>query len=167
MPRLQIQLGGEQLEQVDSFKYVGAKVTVNCTVGQEVQSRVVEAGRAMGGMKKIFKNREMGMGAKRGLYKSFIVPTVLYGAETWRLKAENKKRLDIKEMKCLRPRPHVHTCNAKLACLRAKTARQMGARCLARLALVGVTALPDARTNNVKTELAGPGQRCQMHELPT
>ena len=79
---LQIQLDGEQLEKVDSFKYLGAKVTEKGTVGQEVQSRVVEAGRAMGGMKKIFKNREMGMGAKRGLYESIIVPTALYGAET-------------------------------------------------------------------------------------
>ena len=33
---------------------------------------------------------------------SVIVPTVLYGAETWGLKAENKKRLDVMEMKCLR-----------------------------------------------------------------
>ena len=54
---LQIQLGGEQLEKVDSFKYLGAKVTEIGTVGQEVQSRVVEAGRAMSGMNKIFQNR--------------------------------------------------------------------------------------------------------------
>ena len=64
VPGLQIQLGGEQLEKVDSFKYLGAKVTEKGTLGQEVQSRVIEAGRAMGGMKKIVKNREMGMGAK-------------------------------------------------------------------------------------------------------
>ena len=36
VPRLQIQLGDKQLEQVDSFKYLGAKVTEKGTVGQEV-----------------------------------------------------------------------------------------------------------------------------------
>ena len=71
-------------------------------MGKEVQHRVVEASKAMGGMKKIFKNREVGMGTKRGLYESIIVPTALYGAETWGLKADDKKPLDIMEMKCLR-----------------------------------------------------------------
>ena len=43
VPGLQIQLGGKQMEKVDSFKYLGAKVTEEGTVGQEVQARVVEA----------------------------------------------------------------------------------------------------------------------------
>ena len=68
VPGLQIQLGGKQMEKVDSFKYLGAKVTEEGTVGQEVQARVVEVERAMVGLNKIFKNKEMGMEAKRGLY---------------------------------------------------------------------------------------------------
>ena len=44
------------MEKVDSFKYLGAKVTEEGTVGQEVQFRVVEAGRTMDGLNKIFKN---------------------------------------------------------------------------------------------------------------
>ena len=102
VPGLQIQLEGEQLEKVDSFKYLGGRITERGDVGQEVQCRVVEANKAMGGMKKIFKNREVGMGTKRGLYESIIVPTALYGAETWGLRADDKRRLDVLEMKCLR-----------------------------------------------------------------
>merc|ERR1712082_140035 len=78
VPRIQIQLGSEQLEQVDSFKYLGSMVTENGTMSREVQSRAIEAGKAMGGLNKIFQNREMGMEAKRGLYESVIVPTALY-----------------------------------------------------------------------------------------
>ena len=102
VPGLQIQLEGEQLEKVDSFKYLGATVAEGGDVGKEVQHRVIEASRAMGGMNKIFKNREVDMRTKRGLYESIIVPTALYGAETWGLKVEDKKRLDVMEMKCLR-----------------------------------------------------------------
>ena len=58
-------------------------VTENGNVSREVQSRAIEAGKAMGGMNKIFQNREMGMEAKKGLYESVIVPTALYGSETW------------------------------------------------------------------------------------
>ena len=102
VPRLQIQIGGEQMEQVDSFKYLGSMVTENGNVSREVQSRTIEAGKAMAGLNKIFQNREMGMEAKRGLYESVIVPTALYGSETWVLKTEDKNRLDVREMKCLR-----------------------------------------------------------------
>ena len=42
------------------------------------------------------------MEVKRGLYESIIVPTALYGAETWGMKAADKKRLNVMEMKCLR-----------------------------------------------------------------
>ena len=45
----------------------------------------------MGGLNKIFKNKEMGMEAKRGLYESILIATALYGLETWGPKAEDKK----------------------------------------------------------------------------
>ena len=38
----------------------------------------------MGGMKKIWKNREMGgMGAKQGLYESIIVSKNMFGLTIW------------------------------------------------------------------------------------
>ena len=85
----------------ESFKYLGARVTERGDVGQAVQCMVVETRRAMGGIKKIFRNREMDMGAKRGLYESIKVPKALYGTETRGLKADDKKRLDDMEMKGL------------------------------------------------------------------
>jgi hypothetical protein len=42
------------------------------------------------------------MHAKRVLYEGVVVPTVLYGAETWGLRAEERRRLNVFEMKCLR-----------------------------------------------------------------
>ena len=99
---LQINLEGEGLEEVESFKYLGSQMTWEGDVEQEVNSRVRDAGRVMGGMKKLWSNRELGMEVKRGLYESIIVPTALYGAETWGMKVAEKKRLNVLEMKCLR-----------------------------------------------------------------
>ena len=99
---LQVNLGGERLEEVESFRYLGSQVAGNGKIEEEVKLRVVEAGKAMGGMKKIWKNRDLGMTVKRGLYNSVIVPTALYAAETWAMRAADKKRLDVMEMKCLR-----------------------------------------------------------------
>ena len=99
---LQVNLGGERLEEVGSFRYLGSHVTRNGEIEGEVKYRVGEAGKVMGGMKKVWKNRDLGMRAKRGLYESVIVPTALYAAETWGMKTADKQRLDVLEMRCLR-----------------------------------------------------------------
>ncbi len=48
------------------------------------------------------KCTSLGMSAKRRLYEGVVVPTVLYGAETWNMGAAERKRLNIMEMRCLR-----------------------------------------------------------------
>jgi hypothetical protein len=42
------------------------------------------------------------MHAKRGLYEGVVVPTVLYVAEMWDVRAEERRRLNVSEMNCLR-----------------------------------------------------------------
>ena len=39
---------------------------------------------------------------KRILYERIVLPTVLYGAETWDFNFREKRRLDVIEIKCLR-----------------------------------------------------------------
>ncbi len=53
-------------------------------------------------MKRVFKCKSLGMSAKRSLYEGVVVPTVLYGAETWNVGAAERKRLNVTEMRCLR-----------------------------------------------------------------
>ncbi len=42
------------------------------------------------------------MSSKRRLYKGVVVPTALYGAETWNMGAAERKRLNVMEMRYLR-----------------------------------------------------------------
>ena len=49
---LHINLGGEGLEEVESFRYLGSKVARNGEIREEVNFMVREAGKAMGGLKK-------------------------------------------------------------------------------------------------------------------
>ena len=41
------------------------------------------------------------MSARRRLYERIMVPTALYGAETWPMGAAERKRLNVGEMGCL------------------------------------------------------------------
>ncbi len=42
------------------------------------------------------------MNAKRRLYEGVVVPTALYGAQTWNVRESERNRLDVFEMRCLR-----------------------------------------------------------------
>ena len=99
---LDIRLNGEQLEKVDCFKYLGSTVASDGKIEAEVKVRVNEAGKVLGGMRKILKSRSLQMNVKRKLYEGIVVPTALYGAETWNVGTTEKKRLNVLEMRCLR-----------------------------------------------------------------
>ncbi len=98
--RLDVRLDGEVLEEVESFKYLGSYAAVNGRVNVEVGHRVKAVSKC--GMKIVLLNRALGMNAKRKLYQGVVVPTALYGTETWNVREAERNRLDVFEMRCLR-----------------------------------------------------------------
>ena len=100
--RINVALNGKLLEEVECFKYLGSHVAGDGGVEEEVKFRMKEVGKVCGGMKRIFKCRSLGMNAKRKLYEGVVVPTALYGAETWNMGAAERRRLNVMEMRCLR-----------------------------------------------------------------
>ncbi len=56
----------------------------------------------MGGMERAFKCKSLGMSAKKRLYEGVVIPTALYGAETWNMGVAERKRLNVMEMRYLR-----------------------------------------------------------------
>ena len=46
--------------------------------------------------------RRMPMRLKAQVYKTMVKPVILYGAETWAVKEEHVKKLEVAEMRCLR-----------------------------------------------------------------
>ena len=47
-------------------------------------------------------NRGFGMMAKKCLYEGVIVPTALYGADSWSRRSAERRKVNVLEMKCLR-----------------------------------------------------------------
>ena len=75
---------------------------MNGRVDVEVSHRMKEASKCMGGMKSVMSNKALGMTAKRRLYEGVVVPTTLYGAETWNMREADRSRVYVFEMRCLR-----------------------------------------------------------------
>ena len=100
--RMNVDLNGEVLEQVNEFKYLGSVVAANGGVEADVSHRISEGSKVLGAMKGVMRNRGLGMGTKKVLYERVIVPTVTYGSESWGLKGRERQRLNVFEMRCLR-----------------------------------------------------------------
>ena len=84
--RLNVMLNGEALEEVDQFKYLGSVIATNGGVEADVRHRVNEGCKVLGALKGVMKNRGLGMDVKKVLYEKVVVPTVMYGSESWGMK---------------------------------------------------------------------------------
>ena len=58
--------------------------------------RVNEGCKVLGALKGVMKNRGLVMNVKKVLYEKVVVPTVMYGSESWGMKVTER------QMKCLR-----------------------------------------------------------------
>ena len=56
----------------------------------------------MGLLKSVLSNRGLGIKAKKCLNEGVIVPMALYGAESWGMSNDERKKVNVLEMKCLR-----------------------------------------------------------------
>ena len=58
--------------------------------------------RAFGALKSVLSNSGLGRKAKKCLYERVIVPTALCGAEAWGMRSDERRKVNVLEMKCLR-----------------------------------------------------------------
>ena len=96
-----VRMSGKKKKGVDKFKYLVMIITVGGEIGEEVAHRVLEGRMVWGTKAKFWKNlicREL----KRELYNRVVIPTKVYGSKMWPLSAEDKRRIEVLEMMCLR-----------------------------------------------------------------
>ena len=84
--RLNVMLNGEALEEVDQFRYLGSVIAANGGVEADVCPRMNKGCKVLGALKEAIKNRGIQMNVKKALYEKVVVPTVMYGSESWGMK---------------------------------------------------------------------------------
>ena len=87
----EIQVKGQKLGTVTSFKYLGAVVSDNGSK-PEVLSRIAQATAALTKLKPIWRNNNISLGSKVKLMSSLVISIFLYACESWTLTAELEKR---------------------------------------------------------------------------
>ena len=76
----QVRIGDEQLEQVDTMKYLGVMISDDGSMQQEVEARVGCASRIIGGLKQaILGRRELTKQTKLKVVNATVMPVLMYG----------------------------------------------------------------------------------------
>ena len=87
----------------------------------ELERRIGRAATVVGSIRKtVFGNKELSNEAKMTVYNAVVVPTLVYGCETWVLKDRDKTRLQAAEIKVLRSGVGV----TSLECVRNEAIRE-------------------------------------------
>ena len=100
--RISITCRGENLQQVEKFKYLGSFIDRAAGCSQEIRARLGIARSALKSLNSLWKDRAMNKHFKLKLMKTLVWPIALYGCESWTIKAEDLQRLHSFEMECYR-----------------------------------------------------------------
>ena len=98
-----LQIGGEVLEKVNSFKYLGSEILPSGQAKDEIKLRVDKARQAFMQLYcSLWKRSEISMKTKLRVYKACVRPILVYGCETWPLRVEDARKLESFDHWCLR-----------------------------------------------------------------
>ena len=97
-----INLQGQNMERVNTFKYLGAKLAENGDLDAEMMHRIQSGWKNWERVSGILCNRRISLRVKGKVYKTVVRPAMMYGAETWAMKKAQEKKLDVAEMRMLR-----------------------------------------------------------------
>ena len=91
------QIDGETVETVSDFIFGGSKITADGDCSHEVQRHLFLGRNAMTNLDSILKRRDITLPTKVHLVKAMVFPVVMYGCESWKIKAEHQ-RIDAFEL---------------------------------------------------------------------
>jgi hypothetical protein len=89
-------------EDVAMFKYLGLTLTDQDCIYEEIKSRLNSGNACYHAVQSVLSFRLLSRNVKVKIYKTIIMPVVLYGCETWSLTLREKFRLRVFENRVLR-----------------------------------------------------------------
>jgi exonuclease III len=103
VPGPAITINEAPLENVKYFPYLGSYLSTDANIDAEIQHRLKCASAAFGRlMRRVFDNHDLSAQTKVSVYNAIIIPTLLYGCETWTTYRRHLKGLEKYHQRCLR-----------------------------------------------------------------
>jgi len=89
-------------ESVEEFKYVGTTLTNQNSIQEEIKSSLKLGNACYYSVQNLLSSRLLSTYLKIKIYRTIILPVVLYGCETWSLTLSEERRLRVFENRVLR-----------------------------------------------------------------
>jgi hypothetical protein len=98
----EIKIGNRSFENVSQFKYLGMTVTNQNFIQEEIKSRLNSGNACYHSVLNLLSSRLLSKNLKVRIYKTIILPVVIYGCETWPLTVREEHKLSVFENRVLR-----------------------------------------------------------------
>ena len=99
-PNLSIR--GQFIERVDKFNYLASCISPDGSIAEELSSGIQKARLAFSNLHHLWRRNDIKLSTKGRVYSAAVRSVLLYGSETWPLKAEDIRRLSVFDHRCLR-----------------------------------------------------------------
>ena len=78
-----IKIGSNSYEKVETFKYLGSLLTNQNSIQEEIKCRLKAGNSCYYSVQRLSSSRLLSKNLKIKIYKTIILPVVIYGCETW------------------------------------------------------------------------------------
>ena len=103
-----ILIGNTELKSVDQFKYLGCVISSDGKIDKDIENRLAKANCAFGMLqKRVWRNKVLKNATKISVYKAVVLPTLLYGSESWVLYRRHIRLLERFHQRSLRSILHI------------------------------------------------------------
>jgi hypothetical protein len=97
-----MKIDNSSIERVEDFKYLGTTLTNQYSIQKEIKSRLKLGNACYYSVQNLFSFRLLSKNLKIKIYRTIILPVVLYGCEDWSLTLREERRLKVFENRALR-----------------------------------------------------------------
>ena len=96
------EIDGETVETVSDFIFLAFKITADGNCNHEIKRHLLLGRKVMTNLGSIVKSRDITLPTKVHLVKATVFPVVMYGGESWTVKKDEHRKIDVFELWCWR-----------------------------------------------------------------
>jgi hypothetical protein len=97
-----VKIDNSSIERVEEFKYLGTMLTVHNSIQEEIKNKLKLGNDCFHSVQNLLSSSLLSKHLKMKIYRTIILPVVLYGCEAWSLTLREDRRLTLFENRMLR-----------------------------------------------------------------